>query len=387
MTEASRLHLADLSIEGFRGIDALSISRLGRVTLLAGKNSIGKTTVLDAVGIYAARGRYSALAQLVWGREEVFAGVDEDGDSMVRPDWRALFYNRDASQDASISIGPGNTASQFVIKPILSGGAQTSMFSSDAEEVQVRGLEFRYGDNRHGDEEKISSWSIAFDAQHPYRVSRTNKPRLVRPPQQRLFEEGEPPPAIECEFLGPGLLGNADLARLWDGVALTDDEERATSALKLVFGADVERVAVVGDDMPYPGRPGRRAVVRLSGQNRPVPLRSLGDGALRLFGVALALANSRGGFLLIDEAENGIHYSLQRGFWNMILRTAHENNVQVFATTHSSDCIRGFAQAATEFQDIEGVMVRLSRQHGDLRAVEYPEEELSIADEQGIEVR
>ena len=47
------------------------------------------------------------------------------------------------------------------------------------------------------------------------------------------------------------------------------------------------------------------------------------------YGVALALANSRGGFLLIDEAENGIHYSLQRDFWNMVLRTAHENNVQV----------------------------------------------------------
>ena len=50
-----------------------------------------------------------------------------------------------------------------------------------------------------------------------------------------------------------------------------------------------------------------------------MPLRSLGDGAVRLFGVALALANSQGGFLLIDEAENGIHYSLQRDFWRMVL--------------------------------------------------------------------
>ena len=44
-----RLHLPSLSIEGFRGIKELSIERLGRVTLLAGKNSVGKTTVLDAV--------------------------------------------------------------------------------------------------------------------------------------------------------------------------------------------------------------------------------------------------------------------------------------------------------------------------------------------------
>ena len=180
---------------------------------------------------------------------------------------------------------------------------------------------------------------------------------------------------------------NNDLARLWDGVALTDDEERSVSALQLVLGTEVERVAVVGDDVTYPRRSGRRAVVRLRDQHRPVPLRSLGDGALRLFGTALALANSRGGFLLIDEAENGIHYSLQRDFWNMVLRTAHENSVQVFATTHSSDCIEGFAQAARAFKEAEGMLVRLSRRDGVLRAVEYPEEELAIAAEQGIEVR
>ena len=106
-----------------------------------------------------------------------------------------------------------------------------------------------------------------------------------------------------------------------------------------------------------------------------------------MFGVALALANSRGGFLLIDEAENGIHYSLQRDFWRMVLRTAQENDVQVVATTHSWDCIRGFAQAAMQSEDADGALVRLTRQYGNLGAVEYSEKELAIASEQGIEVR
>ena len=55
---SNHLHLPSLSIKGFRGIDDLSISRLGRVTLLAGKNGVGKTTVLEACRVYAARGRY-----------------------------------------------------------------------------------------------------------------------------------------------------------------------------------------------------------------------------------------------------------------------------------------------------------------------------------------
>ena len=384
MADPKRLHLADLTIKGFRGIEELSFPRLGRVTLLAGKNSIGKTTVLDAVGIYAARGSYPALSSLLWGREEVFAGTDEEGDTTLMPDWRALFYNRDASQSACISIGPGSGAEHLVVKPSTSSGTQVNMFDPNVDGTQIETLKVEYA----GNQEEIP-WSISFNVQPPYRVSRTARTQHVRfrRSQQRRFEEGEPPLPIEYEFLGPGLVGNNDLARLWDGVALTDDEERAVSALQLVFGDDVERVAVVGDDTVSLGRPGRRAVVRLSGHSRPVPLRSLGDGALRLFGVALALANSRAGFLLIDEAENGIHYSLQRDFWNMVIRTAHENNVQVFATTHSSDCIKGFAKATSGFKDDHGVLIRLSGQHGDLRAVEYPEEELAIAADQGIEVR
>ena len=117
------------------------------------------------------------------------------------------------------------------------------------------------------------------------------------------------------------------------------------------------------------------------------PLKSLGDGALRIFGIALALANSRDGFLLIDESENGIHHSIQRDFWRMVLQTAQANNVQVLATTHSWDCIKGFAYAAAECEDAEGVLVRLSMRNGDLRAVEYPEDELKIAADQRIEVR
>ena len=50
------LHLPSLVIKNFRGIDELTIPRLGRVTLLAGKNGVGKTTVLDAVRVWADRG-------------------------------------------------------------------------------------------------------------------------------------------------------------------------------------------------------------------------------------------------------------------------------------------------------------------------------------------
>ena len=377
MTDTNHLHLPSLSIGGFRGIDALTIPRLGRVTLLAGKNGIGKTTALDAVRVYAARGRYPTLSSLLRERDEVQFTDAEEGDGRLTRDWEALFYGRDTSQEASISIGLENGAKQLSISQTASinwSAHQLSLFGDFSEDVSVQALEASYRDNQHS-----LSWAILLDE------AARRDPRLGRLGIRSPYIGDEPPPAIACESLGPGRLANSKLARLWDHVALTDDEERAVSALRLIFGDDVERAAVVGDDTT--SRRGRRAFVRLKGRKDPVPLRSLGDGALRLFGVALALANSRDGFLLIDEAENGIHYSLQCDFWRMVLRTAQENDVQVVATTHSWDCIKGFAQAAMQSEDADGALVRLSRQYRDLRAVEYSEEELAIAAEQGIEVR
>ena len=99
------------------------------------------------------------------------------------------------------------------------------------------------------------------------------------------------------------------------------------------------------------------------------------------------MRTARAGFLLIDEAENGIHHTIQRDFWRMVLLTAQENNVQVFATTHSWDCVAGFAQAAVAAEGVEGALVRLDSDGEGIRAVEYSERQLRVAAEQGIEVR
>ena len=72
------LHLPSLVIKNFRGIDELTIPRLGRVTLLAGKNGVGKTTVLDAVRVWAARGRGNVLYDLLIRHDETVNSLGGD---------------------------------------------------------------------------------------------------------------------------------------------------------------------------------------------------------------------------------------------------------------------------------------------------------------------
>ncbi len=368
-----RLHLPSLSVQGLRGIEDLSIPRLGRVTLLAGRNGVGKTTVLDAVRIHASRARPAVLSALLVGRDEIAAGKDEDGGRMSLSDGRALFFGRDTSGDARIAIGPLDGPDQLQIRVASLSGEPDSL--SKTLLGKLKG-----GDTR------------------VMKISFRDSVQLL-PPGPQMFprelmqllasEASELPPEVSCESLGPGLPGSGELARLWDRITLTDDEDRVIRAVNLAMDEAAERVAVVGDSGGHGGQGpnGRRVVVRIEDQSHPVPLKSLGDGAVRLLGVALALANSRDGFLLIDEAENGIHHAVQRDFWRMVLQTARDNNVQVLATTHGWDCVRGFAQAATELAAVEGVLVRLERRADRVRAIEYTEDELAVAARDGIEVR
>ena len=357
------LHLPDLTIRGFRGIDQLSIPRLGRVTLLAGKNGVGKTTVLEAVRVYAARGRFSVLSDLLRNREEVYVGSDDNGDGTSELNAASLFYRR-VSEDTKILIGPESTSEQLRIEMTSLAKIRSTLLNL-ADPVPGLAVSFRSKRQVH--------WFIPSGGLTEFSRS------------YRIPEDDEPEPRLTCECLGPDILREIDVARFWDNVALTDDEHRAVSALELIVGNRVTGVALIGDANLKGNR--RRTVVRLTGHDRPVPLKSLGDGAVRLFGIALALANSRGGLLLIDEAENGIHHTVQYEFWKLVLQMAHANDVQVLATTHSWDCVRGFAFAATAYKDADGVLVRLDRDDRGLRAVDYSKEDLKVAADQSIEVR
>ena len=365
------LHLDSLQISGFRGIPDLAIPRLGRVTLLAGKNGVGKTAVLNAVQMYAARCSYGVMATILRNRGELHRVTDDDGDEMLAPNWNSLFHGRDMWLESGIKIGTHGTNRRMTVKaitldltenPPAGWPGRHRSFNSDVLALSIK----------HGEQH----WNVPIDDFLFNVLGRRFRPSKAERPRE-----------IGCEQLGPGLPGNQDLARFWDNLVIRNEQSIAVDALNLMLDPPVEWVEVVGDTAQRGSERGRRVIVKVAGEKTPVPLQSLGDGATRLLGVALAIANSRDGFLLIDEAENGIHHSIQQDFWSMVLQTAEKYNVQILATTHSWDCVVGFAKAASNLPDITGMMYRIQRSGQRLRAVEYPESELIIAANYGIEVR
>ncbi len=356
-TPDQNLHLPSLAIKNFRGIDELTIPRLGRVTLLTGKNGVGKTTVLDAVRIWAARANPYTVDSVLKERGDVnIEEFDPENPNSV-PDRIALFTDRRES-------------CEVVIGQISADDARTlRMTRTPAHEITP-----------------LRTLHQTVNTLEPVELNRKFGSARYERFAHDLQLEGVAS-WVPCYVFGPDGPSDETIERHWSDLALTSHEDRALDALNLLIGDNVERVAAV----PTTDRIGRfrrrRFMAKIKGKDFPMPVRSLGAGALRALALALALAKSTDGFLLIDEAENGIHHSIQAKFWNMVLQTAERNNVQVIATTHSWDCVVGFAKAANELEDVEGVLYRIQRNGDRLRAVEYPETELANAAKHSIEVR
>ncbi len=167
---------------------------------------------------------------------------------------------------------------------------------------------------------------------------------------------------------------------MWGKTALTDNEKHVIEALRII-DPKISAVSMVASEVDV-----RTAIVRSRDIPRPVPLRSFGDGMTRLFAIVLSLVNAQGGLLLIDEFENGLHYSVQLDIWRMIFRLAQILDVQVFATSHSRDTVEAFQTAASESPG-EDALVRLTRRGDDVISTVFSERELEIATRDEIEVR
>ena len=361
MGETSELHLPDLHISGFRGIDELTIPRLGRVTLLVGKNGVGKTSVLDAVRVYAARLRLTRLLEVLEQHDEKSIG----GEGEVTPDWSALFTGRlGVMTEGAIKIQSGSQILKIETTALDSEQEERVRRRFGASLVDIPGLRLSFG----------GSWKV-FPLIPGSRRGLPNPIMLreLESLQMNRSRSSDEPDTIPCWSLGPDAPTGRQVADLWDQALVHGSERLAIDAVHIVFSGVGDIVLQTRDGMP---------LARTQSGTTRVPLKSLGEGAMRLFGAGLALASARNGFLLIDEAENGLHHTVHRDFWRMTLQSAVANNVQVIATTHSEDCVHGFAQAVLECEDVDGIAIRLERDDEGLYCVEYSEKELQVLQEQ-----
>jgi hypothetical protein len=371
----NNLVLPSLEIRQFRALRELRIEQLGRANLIVGKNNVGKTSLLEALRLYAQPADPIVLRNLLEERDEISPGLGRRINSRdVLPiPFEQLFYGRQAiaGETLPIRIGPIRSEEKTLSISLEWYSVRVLVRAEPAEREEEASFSRRLGlVYRMGKGERRLPVS---DASYLYRHLSSSSAR----------SDGLGRNTVPQFFVGPNGLASGQLGKLWDTIALTNLEKDVIDGIRII-APETERLILVETDEYSRSR---MPVVKVKGIDRPISLRSMGDGVNRVFGIALALVNANDGILLVDEIENGIHYSVQPDLWRHIFQIARRLNVQVFATSHSWDCLEAFQKAADENKQEEGVLVRFDHAGDGVLARQLNERDLGIAVRGQIEIR
>lgn len=143
---------------------------------------------------------------------------------------------------------------------------------------------------------------------------------------------------------------NYELKEVYSAVQFQDKDTVINDYLKK-FDENILQFKMI-NDKPY---------IKQKKDNDYYALNKFGDGLKQYISIISSLYAAKNSFLFIDEIENGIHYTNLDKLWEIILTISKEQNVQVFATTHSKECIESYARVAKSLEDEKIAFIELGR--------------------------
>lgn len=353
---------SSLDIENFRGLRKVSFSNLKRVNLLVGRNNAGKTSVLEALYLMTSATNPISAMTISQLRGQRFGG--ESIDSV----WRPLF--RDLDVKNPIRFGGSWIGERAERELVITGLPVTSyveiqesqrsvgVASSDSE-FTIGGLCFTY--------ENARGQALITKAIYDPATERIEAPSLERDDLVRsTFVSARSYPSLARD------------AQQFSYLLKTKREGEVLEALRIVEPR-LQRIEVISEAS------GPSVYIDI-GLESLVPIAVSGEGFVRLFSIIVELTGSRGGVLLIDEIDNGLHHSVMEELWVLMGEMAERHDVQVFGTTHNDEMIRSSLRQLNHLQGGIG-LYRLDVVTSGHSVVEYDSESIEGVLDGRFEVR
>lgn len=365
---ASTMLMDSIHIKNFRSLRELGLEKLTRVNLLMGRNNSGKTSVLEA--IYALTNIEEA-----WWAEQLESTRGIEGEDQ---DFRSFFYNFNVVNTVQVNAtykGVGRGPSKY-------------RFQLEEEESGIkRGAKGR----RSGQKSLlVTIWLGARNAGHTFKMTRDqDSEEMVYTEQSEsadeFLEEGLPE-RMAARHTSSFISTTLNLELLSEQLAevtVNKEEEPLLEVMKQI-DPRVKSLSLGNNGRIYLDL-GESFTMRSS-------INLMGEGIQRLLSIVAAIASVAGGMILIDEIDNGLHYSALRVLWQGILAAADEYDVQVVATTHNAEALRHLTAVLDDeqwvrYRDTVAAYTLVRADDDSVRSYRYGYEQLSNALDHDIEVR
>lgn len=350
------------SIRNFRCFRDFTLVPLERINLITGHNNVGKTALLEALLLHVGVNTPDLPLRLNMLRSgQTVADVVEV--------WGWLFFNKQVQNVIELASqsedGVGRTMrvnvaqlKEFHQPPSGNGGAESASPAGSLTTATGPGelsLDYQDTTGQQGASRAFfTSEGIKFERM---RLSQTPLSVFLSPHVRAPADDVARFSQLEAVGRQGEVLG-----------ALQRLEPRLRRLAILIKGVTPQ---IYGD----------------IGLSELTPLSLMGEGMGRLLSILLTIANTPGGVILVDEIENGLHHSTLTDMWAAVADAARRAGAQVFATTHSWECIQAAHQAFAASGTYDFRLHRLDRVNDDIQTVAYDRETLATSAELNLEVR
>ena len=349
-------------IQNFRQFRDLKLDGLAQINLITGANDTGKTSLLEALYIHVAAAVDPEVIRTI-ARLRGMGQVGVTG----RSAWGWIFNAGSSTDEVTITAknpgGEAETTTLTVSTSSLRRPNGTSHVGTSLEDVTISTEE------TSGPSLEILHTDPSGD-QHAAFLDVVDRDIVPRP--------ADGVPGRRWYFLSTRGGHPEREAFNYDQLVLAGQESRAIAAMKIVD----DRIMRARTLNPGTG-PG---IYIDTGDGILLPASVLGQGTTRIWKMVTAVLTSNDGTVLIDEVEDGLHYSVLPSVWKAIIETALKHNVQVFATTHSWECIAAAVKASEDHQG-SLALFRLERHKNDIRAIDVKDEGVRAAVDFSLELR
>lgn len=374
--------LRAITVENFKCFERLELADLGQFNLLTGRNNVGKSSLLEAIILSSGAFELDAL-DTVTEQRSIFP------DSFY---FRNIFRNYAVERPAQITIEgkvekpEKETFSQSLIIKAKTKEEYLKLKESDnkpliPDEIDVLpqgnqdivGCDLLY---KNGDIEQ----SITKVIENLERINVTNYrhgmlTRLKGPVNSDIVSAD----MVIMLGLGSGRFKSTTTGE-YDKISKKPKFKKM--ALKLLNDLFPKK-----DLLDFTMDTNSQYLILLS--NYPdefIPLSTQGSGFKCIFHIVLKMVANPDSMFFIDEIEVGLHYSWMVSLWKSVMFAAKELDIQLFATTHSMECVRAFSEVANE-KNYDARLVNLHKPD-DLphQASVYNAEALALLVEAGLEL-
>jgi hypothetical protein len=359
--------IESLEIKNFRCFEKLHLKGLGTVNIVVGANGSGKTSLLESIFLGVGgtpeivtrlRG-WRGLGQLI-----ALTGTRSSYDAI----WNDIFFNFDQQRTIEINA-VGYPENSRKLKVWYNPGDTAVIPLSNEEKVGT-------GAGRATDSSAIIP--ITFEW-----TEATNKPREFKPAftLTGLSMGGAPIPALAAFFSSSyvATANPSESAGQFSELSKRNEEGPIRELIKELFPITTLSLeaSVGGMSILYCGVPWLPV---------KIPLGLLSSGILKLVSILLGIATFPKGVIIVDEIENELYYQIMPKVWESLLVFCKKFDVQLFASTHSYECLKAALQAV---QRNEGDfrLIRTERKDGKCIARLFGGKDFEAALETETEVR